>query len=229
MRKGKITVRRELRQPDEFVKFSSRALAYVKQHPWHMAAVAGLFAVVFVGVTGGRAYIDHRGRQAALLLTDMVSAAPAEAGNGGWERVLPPAAELRERFGSTAPAALGAYVEGVARLRLKQYADARHAFTLAMDTGDAFLSGLSRVGMATASFEEGAWEDVITILEPLHGGTVAGADAWLLTGLSRARLGRQAEARQAFEQVLRAAERAPYHDWVAEEVERLRLQEKRRG
>jgi tetratricopeptide (TPR) repeat protein len=229
MRKGKITVRRQLRQPDEFMKFSQRMLAYVKDHPWQVAALGGLLVVLLLGVVGSQAYVEHRDRQAARLLADMVAATAAESGAAKWDQVLSLAAELRERYGNTAAVGMGTYLEGVAQLRLKQYADARHSFAAAMETDDVFLSDLSRLGMATACFEDGAYEETLKALEPLHGGTVAAADVWLLTGLSCERLGRHAEALQAFEQVLQTGDRAPYHDWIAERVERLRLRERFSG
>jgi len=226
MAKSKISVRRELRQPDGFMKTVNAVQAYVKSHS-KKVIVGGIviLALLILGL-GTRAYIGYQNKQASMILSaglqyfnDLSQPDSLKAG----------IARLETGAGTSRLAAsypLACYLRGNGYYILKQYDKAGQAYQEALDkaASDPYVADLCRLGMAYVDFEKKEYSRCLEFLTKIQADhTSTSEDVYLLLGMSYENLKKYKQAKAAYENLLQFVPDTRYKSWVDERLEHFRL------
>ncbi|MBN2331515.1 MAG: tetratricopeptide repeat protein [Deltaproteobacteria bacterium] len=225
MAKGRITVRRELRQPDGFMKTATMALGYVKGHRRSVIVGAVVLAISLAGVVGVSSYFNYQNRRASQVLTTGLQAYATAAGSSS--QVQEMLAELKagaENAPLAASYPLLCYLRGNGYYDLQDYDQARHAYEEALVKADGYVADLCRLGLAYVAFAEQAYAKSIEILEALQADkTSFREDVYLLMGMSFEQLNKVDDAVAAYENMIQFVPDSQLLPWVEGRLERLKL------
>jgi predicted negative regulator of RcsB-dependent stress response len=226
MAKSKISVRRELRQPDGFMKTANAVLAYAKTHSKKVIAAGIVVLALLIVVLGTRAYLGYQNKQASVVLSaglqhfdDVTKTEALKAGIN----------KLEKGVGISHLAAsypLACYLRGNGYYDLKQYDKARQAYQEALDkaASDPYLANLCRLGLAYVDFEKQEYSRCLGILNEIQGDhTSTSEDVYLLQGMSYEKLKKYEQAKAAYENLVQFVPDTRYKEWVDERLEHFRL------
>ena len=226
MAKSKISVRRELRQPDGFMKTANAVLAYVKSHRKKVIAAGIISLALLIVVVGSRAYLGYQNKQASMILgaglqhfTDMTQEDSLKAGIATLEQ-----GAGRSRLASSY--SLVCYLRGNGYYVLKQYDKARQAYQEALDkaSSDPYVADLCRLGLAYVDFEKQDYVHCLEILAEIQADhTSTREDVYLLRGMSYENLKKYEQAKAAYENLVQFVPDTRYKGWVDERLEHFKL------
>ena len=226
MAKSKISVRRELRQPDGFMKTVNAVQAYAKSHSKKVIVGGIVILALLVLGFGTQAYLGYQNKQASMILSaglqyfnDMSQPDSLKAG----------IAKLETGAGTSRLAAsypLACYLRGNGYYVLKQYDKANQAYQEALDkvASDSYVAHLCRLGMAYVDFEKKQYSPCLDILAKMQADhTSTSEDVYLLLGMSYENLKKYGQAKAAYENLVQFVPDTRYKSWVDERLEHLRL------
>ncbi len=226
MAKSKISVRRELRQPDGFMKTANAVLAYAKTHSKKVIAAGVVVLALLIVVLGTRAYLGYQNKQASVVLSAGLQyfddVTKAEALKTGIDK-LEKGAGI-SRLAASYP--LACYLRGNGYYNLKQYDKASQAYREALDkaASDPYLANLCRLGLAYVDFEKQEYSRCLGILSEIQGDhTSTSEDVYLLQGMSYEKLKKYEQAKAAYENLVQFVPDTRYKEWVDERLEHFRL------
>lgn len=227
MAKSKISVRRELRQPDGFMKTVNTVQSYVKSNS-KKVIVGGIFVLVLIVIMSGTsAYFGYQNKQASIILSaglqyfdDMSQPDSLKTG----------IAKLETGAGTSRLAAsypLACYLRGNGYYVLKQYDKADQAYQEALDkaaSDDPYVADLCRLGMAYVDFEKHEYQRCLEILAKIQADhTSTSEDVYLLLGMSYENLQNYEQAKAAYENLVQFVPDTRYKAWVDERLEYFKL------
>ncbi len=226
MAKSKISVRRELRQPDGFMKTANAVLAYAKTHSKKVIAAGIVILALLVVILGTRAYLGYQNKQAAMVLSAGLQyfddVTKTEALKTGIDK-------LEKGVGISHLAAsypLACYLRGNGYYNLKQYDEAGRAYQEALDkaAADPYLAALCRLGLAYVDFEKREYARCLEILDKIQADhTSTSEDVYLLLGMSCEKLKKYEQAKAAYENLIQFVPDTRYKEWVDERLEHFKL------
>lgn len=226
MAKSKISVRRELRQPDGFMKTVNAVQAYAKTHSKKVIAGGVIVLALLIIVFGTRSYLGYQNKQASMML----SAGLHYFGDlNQVESLKTGIAKLEEGAGTSRLATsypLACYLRGNGYYKLKEYDKASQAYqeALAKASSDPYLADLCRLGLAYVDFEKQDYShclDILTKIQADH--TSTSEDVYLLMGMSYEKLKKYDQAKAAYENLVQFVPDTRYKGWVAERLEYFKL------
>ena len=226
MAKSKISVRRELRQPDGFMKTVNAVQAYAKSHSKKVIAGGIVVLALLIVVFGTRSYLAYQNKHASMMLSaglqyfgDMNNADSLKAG----------IAKLEQGAGTSRLAAsypLSCYLRGNGYYALNKYDKAAKAYqeALAKLSSDPYLADLCRLGLAYVDFEKQDYSNCLDILTKIQADhTSTSEDVYLLLGMSYEKLKKYEQAKAAYENLVQFVPDTRYKGWVDERLEHLKL------
>jgi len=227
MAKSKISVRRELRQPDGFMKTANAVLAYAKTHSKKVIAAGVVILALLIVVLGTRAYLSYQNKQASMVLSAGLQyfddVTKDEALKTGIDK-------LEKGAGISHLAAsypLACYLRGNGYYDLKQSDKAYQAYQEALDkaaSDDPYLANLCRLGLAYVDFEKHEYSRCLGILTEIQNDhTSTSEDVYLLLGMSYEKLKKYEQAKAAYENLIQFVPDTRYKEWVDERLEYFRL------
>ncbi|NIA19602.1 MAG: tetratricopeptide repeat protein [Xanthomonadaceae bacterium] len=226
MAKSKISVRRELRQPDGFMKTVNAVQAYAKSHSKKVIVGGVVVLALLIMVMGTSAYLGYQNKQASMILgvglqyfDDMSQPDSLKTG----------IAKLETGAGTSRLAAsypLACYLRGNGYYVLKQYDKADQAYqeALAKASSDPYLADLCRLGLAYVDFEKRDYPGCLEILAKIQADhTSTSEDVYLLLGMSYENLKKYEQAKAAYENLVQFVPDTRYKGWVDERLEYFKL------
>jgi tetratricopeptide (TPR) repeat protein len=197
----KIT-RKEIRQPDEFITLSARAIEFAKAHTREL--IIGVASVLVLGllIWAVTAYSNKREAQASRLLAEaqaLLNPIGPEAGAG---QAVPTKPEPNPEAADRALALLQDVVEnygrteasGAARILLGQRQYEEGDYDGAIDTYEVLLNrgsqktelkAMAQEGLAYAHEAKGDFTQALVCYEQLSKSSLAYAQGWAYLGMAR--------------------------------------------
>ncbi len=227
MAKSKISVRRELRQPDGFMKIVNTVQLYVKSHSRKVIA-GGIFVLaLFIVGLGIRTYLGYQNERASRILS---SSLQYFADMSQPDSLKTGISKLEMGAGVSRLAAsypLVCYLRGNGHYALKQYDKANQAYREALDkaaSDDPCLADLCRLGMAYVDFEKHDYPGCLEMLAKIQADhTSTSEDVYLLLGMSYENLKKYEQAKAAYENLIQFVPDTRYKGWVDERLEYFKL------
>lgn len=190
---AKIDRKKLLKEPDEFLTFSDRAISWSRANMKLVIGVATAAALILAAVLGIKAYLDYHQRMAAAALAPvMVAYQQAVLGKSPDPKMVAKLAEqlkdVTDDYGAT-PAGLQARMAlGDLQLSLGRFKEAVVTFSELTEEPDlgADLAPLAWRGLAQA--QEGAGDYTLAAASYQRAGELAGPNLARLVNLERARV-----------------------------------------
>ncbi len=218
MQKGRISVRRELREPDAFMKTVSRVLEYLQKHRQQALFTAALLVTLLAAAAGTSWYLHDRRIKAEQALNQVLatldSRDPAEAG-----KLLE---QVRQDFSGSAVGVLAGYLEANYRYRQGQFEQAVRIYS-SNPSDDRHLEDLQKLGVAAARYRQKNYSGAITLLEELQSRqSFINENVYILLGLCYEKAGEPEKARATFENMIQLLPGTIFKSWAEEQLVRLR-------
>ncbi len=219
---AKVDRKKLLKEPDEFLSFSDRAIRWGKDNLNKVLWGATVVALVAALILGGKAYFDYREQRAAAelapVMTAYIAAVEGRAKKADLTRLASELTRVTAEYGST-PAGLQARLAlGDLRLSLGEYAQAAevlHALTQEEDLGRELAPmawhGLGQALEGQKNFAKAAEAYAQAI-------SLAGPNMGLLFKLDRARVLAAAGDKKAAAQLYRELAKTATAPAVAEQA-----------
>ncbi|MBW1646114.1 MAG: tetratricopeptide repeat protein [Deltaproteobacteria bacterium] len=224
MAKGKITVRRELKQPDGFMKTVNGVVEYVKFHRRKAIAAGIVVLALIIGFSVVQAYIYHQNRQASRVLGESL-AAMGEMDDAA--QVKAGLAKLEDGFNAFHFAAsypLACFLRGNDHYFLGNFDQSRQSYEEAVAKTDDYVADLCRLGIAYDYFAAKKFDQCAAMLEKMRGDNPkAGEEVYLLLGMSYERLRRNQEAIAVYENMVQFVPDSRFRGWVEGRLAHLKL------
>ena len=189
----KIDRKKLLKEPDEFLTFSDRAVRWARDNLKIVISVATAVAVALAAVVGLNAYLDYHQRSAAAALAPvMVAYQQVVLNKVGDPKMMASLAErLRDGtddYGTTVAGMQGRLALGDLQLSLGRYKDAIGTFQTLTEEPDlgADLAPLAWRGLGQSQEGAGDYDDAA--LSYRQAGELAGPNLGRLITLDRARV-----------------------------------------
>lgn len=226
MAQGAIPRKQLLKEPDQFITFTGRLIAFGRSHRRAiLVGTGGLLALLLV-VTTINHLADRKERQATdqyrQLLATYAAAREETDANTAYERVKADAAAYFDRFGATQAASAAritfgdiSYHGGDADTAISMY---RHALEGAGQTTS--MQNIILNGLAHALMAKGNDAEAIPYFEMIVEGGEKTMQADALFNLARlyAASGNQAKSDAAYQRLLADFPDTPYRDVVRESI-----------
>lgn len=218
MSKGKISVRRELREPDAFVKTTYSAVDYIKKHRKLISIAAVIIVTLGVTAIGSFWYISDRDKDARQLLNQAILSIEQQptttADNDG--------ASLDTILASckgTVAEAVANYLSANQKYRAGDLDTAAETYQSSKKVIDGHLNDLERLGTASINFQQKKYSEAITILEKLQTEqSFINEDLYILLGLSYEKSKQPAKAVATYENMIQLMENSFFKPWAEERL-----------
>ena len=225
MSQEKISRKKLLQEPDEFLSGSQKIWLWVHENRQKAGMIAGGIVVAVLLAVGVKAYIDRSSGQRSNAVAAAVArytAAPAGAIPADLRQEL---ATLADRYAGSPEGAVARFFQAGALAAAGETEKARQLYTTLAAPGSqqADLSLLARQALAYLDLAGGSVDAALTAFQDLlkvQDGAVARAQIMLEIAAIHERQGRAAEARKVYQALL--AEH-PDGSWVATAKDRLRF------
>jgi tetratricopeptide (TPR) repeat protein len=221
--------RKDLKKPDEFVTFTSRAVQWCLEHkPLALRLASGL-AVLILVVTGVFLYQSHRERQARRLYNEAVASLlpPPGGGDSGLETAITKLEQVRRQYASTKVGSFALADLGNLYLRKGNYDEAIACYQASLKELDrrGSLYGLVLQDLGTAYEAKGAWDSAAETYERLAREGTPSYQAQAQLGLGRVyeAKGNRAKALTYYEAYLKDNHDSPVDEWLRVKVTGWRL------
>ncbi len=225
MSQEKVSRKKLLQEPDEFLSLSQHVWLWVHENRQTAGMILGGIVVAVLLVVGVKGYIERsHGQRSTAVAAAVARYAQAPAG------VIP--ADLRQdlsiladRYAGSPEGAVARFFQAAALASAGETEKARGIYTTLAAPGaqDADLALLARQSLAYLDLAGGKVDAALAAFQDLlkaQGGVVARAQVMLEIAAIHERKGRIAEARRVYQDIL--AEH-PDGSWAATAKDRLRL------
>ena len=225
MSREKISRKKLLQEPDEFLSLSQQVWLWVHENRDKSAMIAGGIVVAVLLAVGVKAYVDRSHGQRSNSVAEAVARytqAPAGAIPAELRHDL---AALADRYAGSPEGAVARYFQAGALASAGETAKAREIYTTLAAPGakQGDLSLLARQSLAYLDLAGGSVDAALSAFQELlkaQGGAVARAQILMEIAAIHEKQGRAAEARRVYQQIL--AEH-PDGSWTAAAKDRLRI------
>ena len=222
MSRVKVSRKKLLQEPDEFLSLSQRAWLWLHGNRDRAALIGvGIVAVVLL-VVGVRAYGDRARGQRAAAVSGAVSRYVDAAGSGPSAETLQELATLAERHAGSAEGILARFFQAGSLATSGDADGARRIFT-ELSTGAGDVGVLSRVALAYLELAHGEADAALASFRELlkvEGTGVPRAQIMAEIAAIHEKQGRPAEAQRAYRDLI--AEH-PDGSWAGPARQRLQL------
>ncbi|MBW1990227.1 MAG: tetratricopeptide repeat protein [Deltaproteobacteria bacterium] len=230
-KKKKISRKQLLKEPDEFLTLSSRAVEWARDHQKEMIiatavfALAGLLLVVgswHFSRTRGRAMATYERAAATLERLDKEEAANPEAAKAATDQLE----RVIDQYPRTKAAAMAAMRLGAVAYKNGDYQKAEDWYRLAVKkfSGDPLAKTLAQNGLAHALEGAGKLEQALARFEALKEGPLSGVtqDAAFRAAMIHKKLGDAQKAAEALRNFVDTYPQSPFARLAEEELAQLR-------
>jgi TolA-binding protein len=225
MSQEKISRKKLLQEPDEFLSRSQQAWLWVHGNQKLAGIVTGAIVATLLVAVGVKGYIERSQQQRADALAEAVGKYAQAAGGAIPADLQHEMAGLAERYAGSAEGSVARYLQAGALAAAGELEQARQIYATLSAPGakNGDLASFSRVALAYLDLAGGATDAALKSFQELlktEGTAVPRAQIMMDVASIHERQGRAAEARRTYEELL--AEH-PDGSWAAPAKERLRL------
>ena len=219
MEKGKISVRRELREPDAFMKTTYKVLDYARGHRKMLTAVAILLAAVLITSIGVYQYTSNRKEKAERALNQALLALEQQSAETG--KLLE---KIDKEYRNTAIAPVARYLTANYKFRAGQLAEAANIYR-ENRVDDRYLEDIQRMGLAAIDFQEKKFDEAIAILEKMQTDqSFITEDTYILLALSYEKSEKPEKAVATYENMIQLLPNSFLRPWAEERLISLKNQ-----
>ena len=222
MSKGKISVRRELREPDAFIKTTYTILDYIKKHLKLISIAAVILVTVAATAIGAYWYTSDRNHSAQRLLNQalfVLENQPAETNTGTSQ----PLNTILSSYKSTIVRPVAGYLSANQKYRAGDLSGAAALYQNNDKVGGRHLKDLQRLGLATIYFQQKKYAEAISILEQMQTErSFINEDLYVLLGLSYEESKQPEKAVATYENMLQLLQNSFFKPWAEERLLSLR-------
>ncbi len=217
MEKGKISVRRELREPDAFVKTTYTVLDYVKKHSKKFIAATVLLIAVVIAAVGTSWYLNDRREKAEQALNRVLANLEKESAETG--QLLN---RITQEYKNTPVGPLAGYLEANFKYRQDELDQAAEIYKT-NQVDDRYLEDLQKYGLAVIDFRQGKYDSAITILEELQTRqSFINENTYILLGLSYEKNNAPQKAVAVYENMIQLLPNSLFRPWAEERLVSLK-------
>lgn len=222
MSKGKISVRRELREPDAFVKTTYTVLDYCKKH-LKVISIAAVIAVTVTATTiGAFWYTSDRNHSAQLLLSRAVTSLENPETQTGAD-ANQPLDTIITSYKSTIASPVAGFLYANQKYRAGDLSGAAELYQSNSKAKDHSLKDLQRLGMATIHYQQSEFSQAISILEQMQTErSFINEELYILLGLSYEKSEQPAKAIATYENMIQLIQNSYFKPWAEERLLNLR-------
>ena len=222
MSKGKISVRRELRQPDAFVKTTYSAIDYITKHRKLISIAAVILVTIGVTAIGSFWYISDRNKNARELLNQAVLTIEQQPEKPAAD-VDAPLKKILAAYKSTVVGPVASYLIANHKYRIGKLDEAEKIYQSSKKSIDGHLSDLERLGAASINFQQKKYAEAITILEKLQTEqSFINEDLYVLLGLSYEKSRQPEKAVATYENMIQLLQNSAFKPWAEERLMTLK-------
>ena len=222
MSKGKISVRRELREPDAFIKTTYSILDYIKKNLKLISIAAVILVAVAATAIGAYWYNSDRNHSAQLLLNQALNNLenqPGEPNTG----TSPQLDTILSSYKGTIARPVAGYLSANQKYRAGNLNGAAKLYQNNDKVTDRYLKDLQRLGLATIHFQQKEYADSISILERMQTEqSFINEDLYILLGLSYEKSGQPEKAVATYENMIQLLQNSFFKTWAEERLLSLR-------
>ena len=226
MSKGKISVRRELREPDAFIKTTYTVIDYVKKHVKLISIAAVILVTVAATAIGAYWYTSDRNHSAQHLLNQALIALenqPAKQNTGTSQQL----STILSSYKNTIARPVAGYLSANLKYRAGDLSGAAALYQSNDKVRDRHLKDLQRLGLATIHFRQKEYTDAISILEQMQTErSFINEDLYILLGLSYEKSKQPEKAVATYENMIQLLQSSFFKPWAEERLLSLRNQAK---
>ncbi len=218
MSKGKISVRRELREPDAFIKTTYSVLDYVKKHLKFISTAAVILVAVAATAIGAYWYASDRNHSAQRLLNQVLnnlenqSSEPNNVTNPQLDTIL-------SSYKSTIAGPVAGYLSANQKYRAGNLSGAAELYQNNDKAADRHLKDLQSLGLATIHFQQKEYTAAISILERMQTErSFINEDLYILLGLSYEKSEQPEKAVATYENMIQLLQSSFFKPWAEERL-----------
>ena len=222
MSKGKISVRRELREPDAFVKTTYSALDYANKHRKLISIAVVVLVAVGIASIGSFWYISDRNKDARHLLNQAVLTIEKKPGTA-IAAVQEPLQAILASYSGTIVGPVANYLMANQEYRAGKLDEAAATYQSSTSSVDRHLKDLQNFGVASINFQQEKYADAISILEGMQTEqSFLNEDLYILLGLSYEKSNQPEKAIATYENMIQLLQRSFFKPWAEERLLNLR-------
>ncbi|MCD6533509.1 MAG: tetratricopeptide repeat protein [Deltaproteobacteria bacterium] len=218
MSKGKISVRRELREPDAFIKTTYTALDYIKKHLKLISIAAVILVAVAATATGAYWYTSDRNQSAQQLLNQVLitlANQPTETEIGNSQQLE----TILSSYKNTVAQPVAGYLSANRKYRAGDLSGATEIYQNNSKVADRHLRDLERLGLAVIHFQQKEYTEAISILERMQTEqSFINEDLYLLLGLSYEKNRQPEKAVATYENMIQLLQNSFFKPWAQERL-----------
>lgn len=218
MSKGKISVRRELREPDAFVKTTYSAVDYVNKHRKLISIVAVVLVTIGVTAIGSFWYISDRDKDAKQLLNQAVLTIEQQP-DSATDNAGAPLKTILTSYNTTVVGPVASYLSANQKYRAGKLDEAAEIYQTSKRADDGHLNDLERLGAASINFQQQKYSAAIEILEKLQTEqSFVNEDLYILLGLSYEKSQQPEKAVATYENMIQLLQNSFFKPWAEERL-----------
>ncbi len=218
MSKGKISVRRELREPDAFVKTTYSAVDYINKHRKLISIAAVILVTISVTAIGGFWYISDRNEKAQALLNQAVLTIEQQPDTAA-AKTSAPLKTILKSYNNTVVGPVAGYLSANLKYRAGDLNDAAKIYRNIEKVKAGHLHDLELMGTAAINFQQQKYSDAIAVLEKLQTEqSFINEDLYLLLGLSYEKSGQPEKAVATYENMIQLLKNSVFTPWAQERL-----------
>jgi predicted negative regulator of RcsB-dependent stress response len=225
MSREKISRKKLLQEPDEFLSLSQRVWLWVHENRERTGMIAGGIAAAVLLAVGAKAYVDRTRGQRSNAVAAAVARYTQAPGGAIPADLRQELSALADRYAGSPEGAVARFFEAGALAGAGETEKARqlYAALAAPNAPQVDLALLARQSLAYLDLASGAVDAALSAFQDLlkaQGGAVARAQIMLEIAAIHEKQGRAAEARRVYQEIL--AEH-PDGSWAVAAKDRLRF------
>jgi len=225
MSREKISRKKLLQEPDEFLSLSQRVWLWVHENREKTGMIAGGIAAAILLAVGAKAYSDRSHGKRSTAVAAAVARYTQTPGGAVPADLRQELAALADRYAGSPEGAVARFFQAGALAAAGETGQAREVYTTLAAPGaqQGDLALLARQAVAYLDLAGGAVDTALASFQELlkaQGGAIARAQIMLEIAAIHEKQGRAAEARRVYQDIL--AEH-PEGSWAVMAKDRLRL------
>ncbi|HDS17125.1 MAG TPA: tetratricopeptide repeat protein [Proteobacteria bacterium] len=222
MSKGKISVRRELREPDVFIKTTYSTLSYISHYRRIITLTSIIVIALLATAIGAYWYKCSTEQKAKNLLNQALYALASSAPNATVEQKLQ---SIITTYASSSARPLAEYLSGNLKYRSGQHQEAVTFYQGKRKNSNRRIRDLEDFSLAIIAFEEKNYTSAISILEQLQSQrSFITEDLYILLGLSYEKNGQVEKAAANYDNMIQRLQNSVFKPWAEERLLTLRNQ-----